>query len=84
VYNKSEHAVDLDTQAIVATQVTYADRADLPTGAETLILAQASILAASQDTEVEELVANKGYHDNWLLTQCADRSVRTYIPEPRR
>ena len=39
---KAEHAVDLKTEAIVATHVTHADRGDAQTGPETAILAQAA------------------------------------------
>lgn len=79
--HKAEHAVDLETEAIVAAQVTGADRSDPQTGAETLVMAQANLVVAGSSAEVEELVADKGYHDNGLLHWCADWSVRTYIPE---
>lgn len=78
---KAEHAVDLDTGAIVAATVTQADRGDGPTGAETLITAQANLVQMGSQAEVKELVADKGYHDNRLLAQCAAWQVRTYIPE---
>ena len=78
---KAEHAVDLDTGAIVAATVTQADRGDGPTGAETLIVAQSNLVQMGSEVAVEELVADKGYHDNRLLAQCAAWQVRTYIPE---
>ena len=78
---KAEHAVDLDTGAIVAATVTQADRGDGPTGAETLITAQANLVS---NVAVEELVADKGYHDNRLLAQCAQWQVRTYISERKQ
>jgi transposase len=81
---KAEHAVDLDTGAIVAATVTQADRGDGPTGAETLITAQANLVQMGSQAEVKELVADKGYHDNRLLAQCAAWQVRTYIPERKQ
>jgi transposase len=78
---KAEHTVDLQSEAIVAAHVTHADRGDAETGAESLIVAQANLVACDEQLSVEELVADKGYHDNRLLTQCADWQVRTYIPE---
>jgi len=78
---KAEHAVDLETEAIVAAQVTHADRGDPQTGPETLVMAQANLVVAESEAEVAELVADKGYHDYRLLSWCADWSVRTYIPE---
>jgi len=81
---KAEHAVDLQTEAIVAATVTPADRGDGASGAETLIVAQWNLNQSGSDAGVTELVADKGYHDNRLLAQCADWQVRTYIPERKQ
>ena len=81
---KAEHAVDLASEAIVAATVTSADRGDGATGAETLIVAQANLLQTASQAAVGELVADKGYHDNRLLAQCAQWQVRTYIPERKQ
>jgi hypothetical protein len=81
---KAEHAVDLKTQAIVAAHVTHADRSDPESGAESLILAQVNVLACDDQRAIAEVVADKGYHDNRLLAQCADWQVRTYIPERKQ
>jgi transposase len=78
---KAEHAVDLETEAIVATTVMHADRGDAETGPITLSLAEANVGLAGCATEVAEAVMDKGYHDNGLLADCARRDVRTYIPE---
>jgi hypothetical protein len=53
---KAEHAVDLETEAIVAAQVTQADRGDARTGPETLILAQAQRVQSGNAAEVKEVV----------------------------
>jgi hypothetical protein len=81
---KAEHTVDLQSEAIVAAHVTHADRGDAETGAESLIVAQANLVEAGSAVAVQEAVADKGYHDNRLLAQCADWGVRTYIPERRQ
>lgn len=81
---KAEHAVDLQTEAIVAATVTTADRGDGASGAETLIVAQWNVKQSGRPAAVQQLVADKGYHDNRLLTQCADWQVRTYIPERKQ
>jgi transposase len=81
---KAEHAVDLQTEAIVAATVTPADRGDGASGAETLLVAQWNLLQSGNDAAVMQLVADKGYHDNRLLVQCADWQVRTYIPERKQ
>jgi transposase len=78
---KAEHAVDLESEAIVAATVMHADRGDAETAPITLSLAQANVVLAGSTTEVAEVVMDKGYHDNGLLADCAQRGVRTYIPE---
>jgi transposase len=81
---KAEHAVDLESEAIVATTVTFADKSDPQSGPVTLSLAEANLVLAGGTTEIEETVMDKGYHDNGLLADLAQRGVRTYIPERRQ
>src|SRR5208283_521863 len=81
---KAEHAVDLESEAIVAATVTFADKSDPQSGPVTLSLAEANLVLAGSATEIEETVMDKGYHDNGLLTGLARRGVRTYIPERRQ
>lgn len=81
---KAEHAVDLVSEAIVATTVTYADRSDSASAPTTLSLAAANLGLAGSATEITEVVMDKGYHDNRLLARLAQQGVRTYIPERRQ
>jgi len=81
---KAEHAVDLESEAIVSAHLTHADRGDTVSGLESLVLAQANLVAAGSPDEITQAVADKGYHDNELLARCADWSVRTYIPERKQ
>jgi len=81
---KAEHAVDLGSEAIVATMVTFADKADPQSAPVTLSLAEANLVLAGSETEIAEAVMDKGYHDNRLLAQFVERGVRTYIPERRQ
>lgn len=81
---KAEHAVDLHSEAIVAALVTHADRSDPASAPLTLTLAEANLVLAGSATTVAEAVMDKGYHDNGLLAECAQRGVRTYIPERRQ
>lgn len=78
---KAEQAVDLETEAIVAAQVTHADRGDARTGSETITLAQVNLVQSGSTAEVKEVVQDKGYHDNAHLAWCAAWGLRTYIPE---
>jgi hypothetical protein len=62
---KPEHAVDLDTGAIVAAEVHAADRGDPATLPETSATAGANLAAVGAAPSAEdpsELVADKGYH----------------------
>jgi transposase len=81
---KAEHAVNLKSEAIVATTITFADRSDPQSGPVTLSLAEANLVLAGSATEIEETVMDKGYHDNGLLAGLAERGVRSYIPERRQ
>src|SRR5271170_6499886 len=81
---KAEHAVALESEAIVATTVTFADKSDPQSGPVTLSLAEANLVLAGSATEIEETVMDKGYHDNGLLAGLARRGLRTYIPERRQ
>jgi transposase len=81
---KAEHAVDLVSEAIVATTVTFADKSDPQSGPVTLSLAAANLVLAGNETELAETVMDKGYHENGLLARLAEQGVRTYIPERRQ
>ncbi len=81
---KAEHAVDVVSEAIVAATVTFADRSDPQSAPATLSLAEANLVLAGSETELEEGVMDKGYHDNGLLAGLTQRGIRTYIPERRQ
>ena len=72
---KAEHAVDLESEAIVATTVTFADKSDPQSGPVTLNLAEANLVLAGSATEIEEAVMDKGYHDNGLLAGLGCRGA---------
>lgn len=81
---KAEHAVDLETEAIVSAQVSSATRGDAQTGVESVVLAQVALIRSGSEAAIQELVADKGYHDNGLLAECAHFGIRTYIPERKQ
>ena len=91
--HKAEHAVDMDTQAIVAVTLQPADIGDTTSITETVEAAVANLLDVQNDpaTEekvhelaVEEVVADKGYHSNATLTTLSEMKVRSYVSEPDR
>jgi transposase len=93
---KSEHAVDLETGAVVAVTVGSGAAGDTETILETLPQAGENIAEVAATTNNEEVgervhsegpveaVTDKGYHSNDTLTALAEAEVRTYLSEPDR
>ena len=84
---KPEHAVDLDTGAVVAAEIHPADEGDTTTLEGTLQAAAANLAKvdrAPSTTETAELVADKGYHSRGVLKDLAGGVWKTRIAEPRR
>jgi transposase len=87
--HKAEHAVDMETGAIVGVTVQGADQGDTTTIAETVTAAAEDLEAVAVATDgqtavIEEVVADKGYHSNQVLLDLAALDLRTYIAEPDR
>src|SRR3954452_2684757 len=83
---KPEHAVDLDTGAIVAAEVHAADRGDTATLPGTLEAAEANLAAvgaAPTPEEPAELVADKGYHSREGLKDLGDGLSKSRIAEKK-
>jgi transposase len=80
---KAEHTVDLDSEFVLAATVYAADQADSATLVESVLHAQANLVRAGSDQEIEEAVADKGYHKAQTLAECQELNTRTYIPEPQ-
>lgn len=80
----AEHAVDLETGAIVGVTVQDADAGDTTTMVETLIEAADQLAAVDGASGVAEVVGDKGYHSNETMVGCADLGVRSYVSEPDR
>lgn len=51
---------------------------------DTLVRAQVNLVRAGSDVDVEEAVADKGYHKAETLADCEEAGFRTSIPEPKR
>jgi Transposase DDE domain len=82
--HKAEHAVDLETGAVVAVTVQDADAGDTATSVDTLIDAAEQVETVVPDGEIKEVVADKGYHSNQELVDLEAIGVRSYISEPDR
>jgi len=81
--HKAEHAVDLTSGALLAMTLQAADTGDTATIQQTLEGARA-MAREIQESGVEEVVADKGYHSGEVLKQLHAQEVRSYIPEPER
>ena len=83
--HKAEHAVDLETGAVVAVTVQDANEGDTTTSRETLIDAAEKIeMVVSDGDGLEEVVGDKGYHSNQALVDLEAVGLRSYISEPDR
>jgi transposase len=83
---KPEHAVDLDTGAIVAAEVHAADQGDTATLPGTLAAAEANLAAvgaAATPEDPAELVADKGYHSRDGLKDLEDGAWKSRIAEKK-
>jgi transposase len=87
--HKAEHAVDLETGAVVAVTLQGADHGDTTTIEQTLAEAveQLDAVADATDAVVEtapEVVTDKGYHSRGRILDLETNGFRTYISEPAR
>jgi transposase len=83
---KPEHAVDLDTGAIVAAEIHPADQGDTTTLPDTLKAAEANLAtvdAAPTPEDPAELVADKGYHSRDGLKDLEDGAWKSRIAEKK-
>jgi transposase len=91
--HKVEHAVDMETGAVLALTLQDANAGDTTTIENTLIAAAEQIeeLAVEPETAgkiadqaISEVVTDKGYHCNEKLVELQELGIRTYISEPKR
>jgi transposase len=96
--HKAEHAVDMDSGAVVAVTLQAADLGDTTTVHETLAEAGMAVaelvereveLHPEEEPKVnvngiEELVADKGYHSGAVVEWVGENEVTSYIPERKQ
>jgi transposase len=81
---KAEHVVDLKSDLVLAAEIRPATDADTETLVDSVIQARVNLQEAGSEAEIEEAVADKGYHAADTLELCEYVGLRTYIPEPQR
>jgi len=96
--HKAEHAVDLETGAVVAVTLQTADKGDTATLDATLCeagMAVAELIGREAELRpedkpkvnvngIEELVTDKGYHSGAVVERVKAYEVRSYIPEKKQ
>jgi transposase len=94
--HKAEHAVDMETGAIVAVTLHGAGEGDTQTIQETVAEAGeriTSVVADSDHDEVirqvsgegpREVVTDKGYHSRAVVSELSEWGLPTYCSEPNR
>jgi transposase len=91
--HKAEHAVDMNSGAIVGVTLQGADQGDTTTITETIVEATGNLRELADDEATEdkisdkwmsEVVADKGYHSNQTLLDMETMILRSYISEPDR
>jgi transposase len=84
---KPEHAVDLDTGAVVAAELHPGDEGDTKTIERTLAVAKAALDGVDSGPTQDrpgECVADKGYHSRAVLKALDDSCWKTRIAEPKQ
>jgi len=91
--HKAEHAVDMETGAVLALTLQDANAGDTTTIQETLIAVaeQMERLTAEPETAdqiaenwLSEVVTDKGYHSNNKMVDLKELGIRSYVSEPKR
>jgi transposase len=96
--HKAEHAVDLETGAVVAVTLQTADKGDTATLDATLCeagMAVAELIGREAELRpedkpkvnvngIEDLVTDKGYHSGAVVERVKAYEVRSYIPEKKQ
>lgn len=78
---KAEHVVDVETEVVLAASIRRADEGDAETMVDSVMEAQTHLSEAEIDVQIEEVVADKGYHATETLEPADRLGLRTYIPE---
>jgi transposase len=91
--HKAEHAVDMESGAVLAVTLQGADLGDTTTVVQTIVAAGENLRQVSDDRRVadklheqwlSEAVADKGYHSNDAMVTLEEMDIRSYVSEPDR
>jgi transposase len=91
--HKAEHAVDMETGAVLAVTLQDANAGDTTTIQQTLIAVAEELEKLTEKDEIAEqiaenwlaeMVTDKGYYSNETMVDLKDFKIRSYISEPKR
>lgn len=87
--HKAEHAVDLDSGAVLSVTLQGGAKGDTTSVWQTLAEAERNLATLGESSlsgndGVLEVVMDKGYHSNAVLLELTAESYRTYVSEPDR
>jgi len=91
--HKAEHAVDMDSGAIVSVSLHEADKGDTNTLLDSIVDATTNLRVLVNDERLadkisaqwmSEVVLDKGYHSNQTLVDLETMNIRSYACEPKR
>jgi transposase len=92
--HKQEHAVDMDTGAVLGVTIAGGAEGDTTTLGDTLEEADENLEEVRRDADdktnkriapqIQEVVTDKGYHSNAVVTALEELEIRSYISEPAR
>lgn len=90
--HKAEHAVDLETGAVLAVTLQGADQGDTTTMQKTLSETANNLAQVQNDPQASEhirpqvmaeVVTDKGYHSNETMRDLQQQEIRSYVSEPK-
>jgi transposase len=91
--HKQEHAVDMESGAVLGVTIQAADEGDTTTWRATVEETYQNLNAVAEEPEraerihpqpVEEVVMDKGYHSNQTMADFSELEIRSYVSEPDR
>ena len=91
--HKAEHAVDMESGAVLGVTLQGADKGDTTTIMATILTTTENLRELADDRRtqdkiaenfMEEAVADKGYHSNQMMMDLSAMNIRSYVAEPER
>lgn len=79
-----EHAVDLESQMVIASAIQPANRSDAASLEQMVAKAREMLATIEHDVTVEEIAADKGYRSISALSFLASGQICSYVPKKKQ